>query len=354
MKKAVSILVKVAAWTAAAAAVFITVAVASWASLKKPVDSVQNERTVKIQVPEGTSVKLIARKLKENRLIRNEKSFYLAVRFNLFGKKDPFTLKSGTYNLRSSMSMEQIYDELQSGSQEYISVSIAEGLTISKTAKIFAENGVCSEQDFINACKSEKLIAEYGIPSTSLEGYLFPDTYFLTPKMDAESAVKKLADTFFEKIKEIPGLAEKTPEELFDTVRLASVVEREYRAKEEAPLIASVFTNRLRHNIGLYSCATIEYIITEIEGRPHPDRITYKDLEIDSPYNTYKWAGLPEGPISNPGMVALSAAANPPKTNYYYFVLTDTQKGTHTFSSNFDQHKAADSAASYKSKKSKK
>lgn len=354
MKKAVSILIKVAAWTAAVSAVLVTVSVASWAAIKSPVDKVQNERVVKVQVPEGTSVKIIAHQLKENRLIRNEKMFYLAVRFNLFRKKVPFSLKSGTYNLKSSMSMEQIYDELQSGSQEYISVSIAEGLTISKTAKIFAENGVCAEKDFIEACRSEKLMTEYNIPSTSLEGYLFPDTYYLTPNMDAETAVKKLVDTFFSRIKEIPGLPEKTPEELFDTVRLASVVEREYRAKEEAPLIASVFTNRLNHNIGLYSCATIEYIITEIQGKPHPERITYRDLEIDSPYNTYKWAGLPEGPISNPGMIALKAAANPPKTNYYYFVLTDAQKGTHTFSSNFDQHKAADSAASYKSKKSKK
>ncbi len=354
MKKVTSILIKTTVWIFAIAAVLVTVAVASWANLKKPVDSVQNERIVKVQVPEGTPVKLIAQKLKKERLIRNENAFYFAVRFNLFNKKVPFTLKSGTYNLKSSMSMEQIYNELQSGSQEYISVSIAEGLTISKTAKIFEENGVCSAQDFINACKSEKLIAEYEIPAATLEGYLFPDTYFFTPDMDAEAVVRKLADTFFEKIKEIPQLNEKSPEEIFDIVRLASVIEREYRVKEEAPLIASVFSNRLKHGIGLYSCATIEYIITEIQGKPHPEKITYKDLETDSPYNTYRWAGLPEGPISNPGIVALKAAANPPKTNYYYFVLTDTQKGTHTFSSNFDQHKAADSAASYKSKKSKK
>lgn len=109
-----------------------------------------------------------------------------------------------------------------------------------------------------------------------------------------------------------------SPSELHEFVTLASVVEREYRVKSEAPLISSVFTNRLKHGIGLYSCATIEYILTEIQGKPHPDRITYDDLKIDSPYNTYKWAGLPAGPISNPGLVAFSAALNPAKTDYYF------------------------------------
>ena len=151
-----------------------------------------------------------------------------------------------------------------------------------------------------------------------------------------------MADNFFSKISEIPSFADFDSKKLHDTVILSSVVEREYRIREEAPVIASVFTNRLKHNIGLYSCATIEYIITEIQGLPHPGRITYKDLKIDSPYNTYKWAGLPEGPISNPGTIALEAAANPAKTNYYFFVLTDPSSGRHTFSTSFDEHKAAE------------
>ena len=119
------------------------------------------------------------------------------------------------------------------------------------------------------------------------------------------------------------------------------MVEREYRVAEEAPLIASVFKNRIEENIGLYSCATIEYIITEILGKPHPDVITYDDLKIDSPYNTYKWAGLPPSPISNPGLVALKASANPPKTEYYYFTLKDEARGTHTFSRSFSSHTRA-------------
>ena len=126
--------------------------------------------------------------------------------------------------------------------------------------------------------------------------------------------------------------------DLFQTVTLASIVEREYRVEDEAPLIASVFKNRLRRNIGLYSCATVEYILTEIEGRPHPDRILIEDTKIDNPYNTYKWAGLPPGPISNPGMVALRASSDTPKTNYYFFQIVDPAEGRHVFTTSFEEH----------------
>ena len=99
----------------------------------------------------------------------------------------------------------------------------------------------------------------------------------------------------------------------------------------EAPLIASVFYNRLKRNIGLESCATLEYIITEIQQKAHPEYITLEDEKINSPYNTYKWAGLPPGPISNPGRIALEAAFHPAQTGYLYFVLRDQQAGRHFF-----------------------
>ena len=156
--------------------------------------------------------------------------------------------------------------------------------------------------------------------------------------MKDEDVVCFMVDNFFKKISQMEGFKGLSTERMYYLLRLASIVEREYRVKEEAPLIASVFANRLRRTIGLYSCATVEYIITEIEGRPHPDVITYKDLKIDSPYNTYIHAGLPPTPISNPGEVALSAAATHPRTSYYFFRLVDAQKGTHYFSTYFDEH----------------
>jgi len=126
-----------------------------------------------------------------------------------------------------------------------------------------------------------------------------------------------------------------------DTVIMASIVEREYQVDEEAPVIASVFYNRLQRSIGLESCATLEYIITEIQQKAHPEYITIDDEKIDSPYNTYKWAGLPPGPISNPGRTALAAALHPARTDYLYFVLRDPQAGRHFFSRDLTEHNKA-------------
>lgn len=309
----------------------------------QPVDSAAAARTEKILVPAGSGVRSIAAQLAEKKLIRSNVSFYIATRFPfLAGRKTSFTLKSGVYSISSAMDVNTILDLLESGKQDYIRISIPEGLTLSKIAQHLEDSGICSAASFKAAASDSALLLSCNIPGANAEGYLFPDTYFLVPGMDAEKIVRMMIDNFFMKISAIPALAKMTPEKRNTVVILASIVEREYRVDSEAPLIASVFANRIKENVGLYSCATIEYIITEIEGKPHPDVITYDDLKINSPYNTYKWAALPPGPISNPGMIALSAAANPPVTDYYYFRLTDPVRGTHTFSRNFTLHKEAE------------
>lgn len=304
---------------------------------------------VRFEIAQGESVRTIAGKLEEQGLIKSSQFFYYFVRspsvFNVFFKNEPVAypviLKSGIYHLTFGMTYPQIVNELSSGQQEYIKISVPEGKTITQIANIMSDAGLCTVQAFKDACHDSKMLVARGINAESCEGFLFPDTYFLTSGMTAQEIVALMLDTFFEKIKTVPGLSEKSDQELYETVILASIVEREYRVEEEAPLIASVFSNRLKHNIGLYSCATIVYILTEIEGRPHPDRILLEDTKIDSPYNTYKWAGLPPGPISNPGLVALNAAANPPKTNYYFFQVSDSQAGKHVFTTTFDEHKAS-------------
>ena len=129
-----------------------------------------------------------------------------------------------------------------------------------------------------------------------------------------------------------------TSGEIDDVVRLASVVEREYRVPEEAPLIASVFYNRLEQGIKLQSCATVAYIITEIHGKPHPDRLFFSHLEIPSEFNTYLYEGLPPLPISNPGATALEAAFHPADTDYLFFVVKDPDAGTHNFSRSYNEH----------------
>jgi UPF0755 protein len=119
---------------------------------------------------------------------------------------------------------------------------------------------------------------------------------------------------------------------------LASIVEREYRAIDEAPLIAGVFYNRLRIGMPLQSCATVEYVITEIQGKPHPERLFDRDTEIRDPYNTYIRSGLPPGPISVPSRIALDAVFHPQASDYLYFRLINPAEGRHYFSRTLDEH----------------
>ncbi len=330
--------------------------------------SSESSVTHKLEVPYGRGIHSIADELEENRIIRNRKIFYICARYpkllsffykdysykdkynNIDWNSWTFSLKSGIYHISSAMNVPDILLELTSGQQEYIRISIPEGYTVLKIAELLQKNNICTRQDFIDAAHSEELINRYGIPSETLEGYLFPDTYYFNNGMEAQTIAGMMLDNFFEKTESIPSLydmwktyrtdgSEKAKKQFQDTVILASIIEREYKIKEEAPLIASVFSNRLKHNIGLYSCATIEYIISDIQGKPHPERILIEDTKIDSPYNTYKYAGLPPGAISNPGLTALSAAAAPAKTNYYYFQIVDADKGRHVFSTTFEEHK---------------
>ena len=289
----------------------------------------------RIQAASGTTMYAVGKELKKNGIIRSSRFFYLYARLHRTN------LKAGIYKVNSTMSIRKICALLNSGKQEYISVAIAEGLTLNKTAALLEAKGVTNAQEFKKAAQDPSLLKKFNISAASFEGYLFPDTYNFDPLMKPEKVIDILVHTFFSKIADISELKGKTPEELHKVVILASIVEREYRVKEEAALIASVFTNRLKDNIGLYSCATVEYILTELQGKAHPELIKIEDTKIDNPYNTYKWAGLPPGPISNPGLTALKAAAAPPQTGYYYFRLTDAQKGTHSFSADFDNHKKA-------------
>jgi UPF0755 protein len=141
-----------------------------------------------------------------------------------------------------------------------------------------------------------------------------------------------MADTLFEKLDAIRSPdARETAAALHEKITLASIVEREYRVDDEAPVMAGVFSNRLERGMRLQSCAIVEYIITEIQGKPHPTRIFFSDLEIPDPYNTYREIGLPPAPIAAPGLIALSAA-------YLYFRLADANAGRHTFSRTLEDH----------------
>lgn len=289
-------------------------------------------------VEKGESLTSIAERLADEGYIRSP-AFLRAVA-RLYRTEGAF--KAGWYRVAPGSTALRVHDLLVSGSQSLVKLTIPEGWTISRIAALVEERGIAPAADFEAAGRSRTLAEALSVPATTLEGFLYPDTYFVPAPFPAETLVRMMTETFFERLDEAePGWRSLGGGKLFETVTLASIIEREYQVAEEAPLIASVFGNRLRLGIGLESCATIAYIITEIQHLPHPEYITLEDKGIDSPYNTYKWAGLPPGPIANPGRVALDAAFHPARTDYLYFVLRDAEAGKHFFSKDLDTHNKA-------------
>jgi len=300
------------------------------------------------KVLKGESAASITARLEQEGLIRS--ALFLRLYSRLSGTAGDF--KSGYFRILPGDSSLDIHRLLVSGYQEQGQSTIPEGWTLKKIARHLESKGIAPAEEVLEAASSPALLQQFHIPlsvmrrgeapSGSLEGYLYPDTYFFPKGYPGYGVIEAMAGNFFEKLREIaPEAGQWEPQRLHERVIMASIVEREYRLAEEAPLIASVFYNRLRRNIGLESCATLGYIITDIQDRPHPSYLTQEDKQIDSPYNTYKWAGLPPGPISNPGRVALEAALRPPASPYFYFLLQNPATGKHYFSENLNEHNRA-------------
>jgi len=286
-----------------------------------------------IDIRRGESSQSAGRRLERAGLIKSR------LFWNILCRWEKEHIKSGTYRLVTPSSQIAIHRLFVSGQEILHRVTIPEGVTLRKTAMILEEAGICTKEDFLSSARDPAIISNYGIPGASMEGYLFPDTYMFPAGYPASHAVRAMADNFFYRLENITPLAlTMSPQEINEKVILASIVEREYRVGDEAPLMAGVFLNRLRINMALQSCATVEYIITEIQGKPHPKVIYNHDLEIRNPYNTYLRAGLPPGPISSPGAVALRAVFFPEKTDFFYFRLTDPSSGRHYFSRTHDEH----------------
>ncbi|MDR3356353.1 MAG: endolytic transglycosylase MltG [Spirochaetaceae bacterium] len=251
-------------------------------------------------------------------------------------------IKAGVYQIELPVSQTELYGILLQGRQKLIRVTVPEGATLRKTAVFLEDAGVCTVSSFLAAAADRLTLEGYRVPGKTMEGYLYPDTYLLEVNYPADLVVRKMADTFFDRLDGIGVDADAfTPEKLYEKVTLASIIEREYRVADEAAVIAGVFQNRLDRGMRLESCATVEYIITEIEGRPHPLRLFNSDIQIESPYNTYVRSGLPPGPIAAPGAVALKAAFAPENNDFLFFRVVDPVSGTHYFSKNFDEHIAA-------------
>ena len=296
-------------------------------------ESEGSSAVVRFEVRRGESAHSVGQRLADSGLIRNRYFWAALCRF------DPEPVKIGAYRLELPAGQMAIHRILVSGRQILMRVTVPEGLTLTKTARVMEEAGVCPADEFLSAAADPEITRRYRIPGDSMEGYLYPDTYLFPPEYPAARVIQTMADNFFARIGEVDERAlTMSPEELNRLVILASIVEREYRLDEEAPVMAGVFFNRLNIGMALQSCATVEYVITEIQGKPHPKVLLTRDTEIRDPYNTYIRPGLPPGPISAPGSVALNAVFTPSENNYLYFRLVDPGVGRHYFSNTLDDH----------------
>jgi UPF0755 protein len=298
--------------------------------------SITDNNSAVIEIYAGESSVAAGRRLFEAGVIKS------VLFWSLISRIEREYIKTGVYQIEVPVTQLKLHKILRSGRQQLFRVTVPEGATLRKTAGILEEAGICSAADFLQAAEDRELLDEYHIPGKTMEGYLYPDTYLFQVRYPAELVVRKMADTFFNRLDELGiDVNAFTSAELYKKITLASIIEREYRVEDETSVIAGVFQNRLERGMRLESCATVEYIITEIQQKPHPYRLFNRDIQIQNPYNTYINAGLPPGPIAAPGAAALKAAFAPGNNDFLFFRVVDPDSGRHYFSKNFDEHISA-------------
>jgi UPF0755 protein len=293
----------------------------------------EDDGQVFIEIRDGESSYSVGQRLEKAGLIRSR---YF---WNLLSHLDKEYIKTGAYRFKYPATQIEMRSILVEGKQLLTRITVPEGATLKKTAAILEEAGVCGREAFLQSASEPGILGEYRVPGLTMEGYLYPDTYLFPASYPAAEIIRTMADTFFKRLGETDkNSVSLSPEEINRRVILASIVEREYRVEDEASLMAGVFYNRLEIGMALQSCATVEYVITEIQGKPHPRVIYERDTAILDPYNTYIRPGLPPGPISAPGKVALDAVFHPVSSDYLYFRLVNPAEGRHYFSKTLDEH----------------
>lgn len=298
----------------------------------------QNEDALSFSVRRGESVQSIARRLEAEGLIRSARM--LSLLSVVHGTQDRF--QSGNYLIPPGLSTQAMHDFFLGGRQRLVRVTIPEGWTIRRMADHLEGAGIVSADEFIAATSEPAILGQFPIASERAQGFLYPDTYLFQEGLSASTIVTHMIERFFAVVESVyPSWPLLTPEELYEIVIMASIVEREYMVPDEAALIASVFYNRLNVGMRLESCATVVYVMTEEQGLSHPSRLFFRDLERASPFNTYRNRGLPPAPIANPGRVALDAAFNPAESDYWFFVLRGADATRHHFSRSFQEHTEA-------------
>jgi len=301
-----------------------------------------DDQTVQISIPTGTLPQEIGENLEELGMIRSKMAWSLWTRWRSL-QDDTGSYQAGTYAISPASSMTEIADQIWSGDVVQLSYTIPEGWTLEQMGDYFEEQGFFTAEEFLQATESVSREDYPWLPADlpKIEGFLFPDTYIFEGTLTPELAVSQMLGQF-EQVA-LPLYEENqdaTPYTLLEWATLASIVEKESVVEAERPTIASVFARRLAEDIPLGADPTVEYGLGIRQTVDQP--LTYAQVAIPSPYNTYINPGLPPTPIAAPGLASLEVSLNPDDTEYLFFVAR--YDGTHIFSRTLAEHEAAKDA----------
>ncbi len=287
-----------------------------------------------IVIQRGSTVPQIARTLQSYGIVRSSLFFEWYARFT----HRPLVLQAGEYLFEGPINLPTVTEKLRTGLVHHYRVTIPEGLIMDEIAERFVAQGFGTRETFLETLERTVLINDWDSSEDNLEGYLFPDTYFVTRDMSEEQMVEAMVANFQkawtpERLKRAEELDLTTRE----VITLASLIEKETALSNERSLVSAVFHNRLRRNLKLACDPTVIYAVKLV--KEYDGVINRSDLELDSPYNTYLYPGLPPGPIANPGLESIDAALYPAEVDYLYFVSTND--GGHIFSTSYRDHTQA-------------
>lgn len=310
------------------AAILASAALGAWGVHRALTPAASAGEPVPFVVAEGSGLRRVARELAAAGLVRSPLAFELLGRWS--GAQNQ--LRSGEYELRASDSPRAILETIRAGRVKVWDVSVPEGLTATEIAARVEAAGLARADAFLAVVRDPDSAARFGVEGPGLEGYLFPETYHLARGLTPEEVVGAFVRQFQAVWAPLAPAAAAQGLSMRQAVTLASIVEKETAVPEERPLVAAVFHNRLRRGMRLETDPTVIYGIDGFDGNLKRSHLE----DASNPYNTYRIAGLPPGPIANPGAGALAATVRPAQSDALYFVSRND--GTHVFSRTYQEH----------------
>ncbi len=284
-----------------------------------------------VEIPVGAGAATIGERLADAGVVREAVTFRAAVWVSGRARE----LKAGEYRFDRAMNPLEVASKIARGDVYRRLITFREGLTIPEMAAVFEEEGLGKAADFQAAARDTEAIRELDPAARDLEGYLFPETYALRRETPASALVSQMTGLFLKTFTEPMSAAAKAQGlTVREAVTLASLVEKETAVAEERPLVAAVYLNRKKAGMPMQADPTVIFALQR--ARRYTGNLRREDLQFDSPYNTYRYPGLPPGPIASPGKASLEAAVNPAAVDYLYFVSKND--GSHVFARTLDEH----------------